>query len=347
MKENEILILRGGEVDDLLAGREHEVIDAVGRAYLAHSRGESSLPHSTFLRFPDDDLNRIIALPAYLGDGFGVAGMKWVASFPGNVQKGMARASAVLILNSSTTGLPEAILESSLISARRTAASAALAARELRRGRATGSAGLIGTGVINFETARFLLHTLPDLAELVLFDLDRERAEAAAARTAEMARGARGVLGDRGGVEVRVAGDREEIFRTCPLIAFATTAVRPHVGDLSTCLPGATILHTSLRDLTADVILAADNVVDDPDHVSRAQTSIHLAEQRTGNRGFIRCTLADLLAGTAPAKKDEDALTVFSPFGLGVLDLAVGHLVRRRALETGRGTIIDSFLPVG
>jgi 2,3-diaminopropionate biosynthesis protein SbnB len=344
MKENEILILRGGEVDELLAGREHEVIDAVGRAYLAHSRGESSLPHSTFLRFPDDDLNRIIALPAYLGDGFGVAGMKWIASFPGNVQKGMARASAVLILNSATTGLPEAILESSLISARRTAASAALAARELRRGRPTGSAGFIGTGVINFETARFLLHAIPDLTELVLFDLDPVRAEAAAARIAEMAQG---VSGGRAAVQVRVAGDREEIFRTCPLIAFATTAVRPHVSDLSACQPGATILHTSLRDLTAEVILAGDNVVDDPDHVSRAQTSIHLAEQQTGNRDFIRCTLADLLAGTAPAKKDEEAVTIFSPFGLGVLDLAVGHLVRRRALASGRGTIIDSFLPVG
>jgi ornithine cyclodeaminase len=338
MNENQILIVRGGEVEEILAGRESDVLDAVSRAYLAHGRGESSLPHSTFLRFPGDDLNRIIALPAYLGDGFGVAGMKWVASFPGNVKKGMARASAVLILNSAATGLPEAILESSLISARRTAASAALAARELRRGRETGAAGLIGTGVINLETARFLLHTLPDLRRFVLFDLDRERAGAMAARLAEMAPGR---------IEVRVAGDPGEVFRSCPLIAFATTAVRPHVDDLSACRPGATILHTSLRDLTAGVILAHDNVVDDPDHVSRAQTSIHLAEQETGDRGFIRCTLADLLAGTAPAKRDEKALSIFSPFGLGVLDLAVGQLVRRLALESGRGTVIDSFLPVG
>ncbi len=341
MKDNEILILRGGEVAGLLAGREHDVLDAVARAYLAHSHGDSSLPHSTFLRFPNDDLNRIIALPAFLGDGFGVAGVKWVASFPGNVPKGMARASAVLILNSPATGLPEAILESSLINACRTAASAALAARELRRGRTTASAGLIGTGVINFETARFLLLTLPDLSELVLFDLDQQRAGEAAARTAEMARSI------RDGVQVRVANDRDEIFRACPLIAFATTAVKPHVDSLAACQPGATILHTSLRDLTAGAILTADNVVDDADHVSRAQTSIHLAEQETGNRGFIRCTLADLLAGTAPEKRDDAIVSVFSPFGLGVLDLAVGDLVRRSALETGKGTVIDSFLPVG
>lgn len=334
MHSNDVLILRGGEVEDLLAGREAEIMDAVGRAYVAHRRGQSSLPHSTFLRFPNDDLNRIIALPAYLGDGFGVAGMKWIASFPGNVKKGFARASAVLILNSAETGLPEAILESSLISARRTAASAALAAQLLRKGRETAGAGLIGTGVINFETARFLSKAIPGLRRFALYDLDRGRAESFAGKLREML----------GGATVDVVDDPRELYRTCPLIAFATTAVKPHVSGLSDCLPGATILHTSLRDLTADVILAADNVVDDADHVSRASTSIHLAEQQTGNRDFIRCTIADLVTGEAPAKKSEEQITIVSPFGLGVLDLAVGQLARDRALETGKGTVIEGFL---
>jgi ornithine cyclodeaminase len=334
MQSNDVLILRGGEMEDLLAGREAEIMDAVGRAYVAHRRGQSNLPHSTFLRFPNDDLNRIIALPAYLGDGFGVAGMKWIASFPGNVKKGFARASAVLILNSAETGLPEAILESSLISARRTAASAALAAQLLRKGRETGSAGLIGTGVINFETARFLSKAIPGIRRFALFDLDRERAASFAGKLREML----------DGPQVDVVDDPRELFRTCPLVAFATTAVKPHVSDLSDCLPGATILHTSLRDLTADVILAADNVVDDADHVSRASTSIHLAEQQAGNRDFIRCTIADLVTGEAPAKRSEDQVTIVSPFGLGVLDLAVGQLARDRALETGRGTVIEGFL---
>ncbi len=336
MSSNDVLILRGSEVEDLLAGREAEIMEAVGRAYVAHRRGHSSLPHSTFLRFPNDDLNRIIALPAFLGDGFDVAGMKWIASFPGNVQKGFARASAVLILNSASTGLPEAILESSLISARRTAASAALAAQLLRKGKETGSAGLIGTGVINYETARFLARAIPGIRRFALYDLDRERAEAFAGRLREL-------LADLGGASVEVVDDSRELFRTCEVVAFATTAVKPHVTDLSDCLPGATILHTSLRDLTADVILAADNVVDDADHVSRANTSIHLAEMQTGNRDFIRCTIADLVTGEAPAKKDESQITIVSPFGLGVLDLAVGELARKKALETGRGTLIEGF----
>ncbi len=340
MRPGSVLILRGDEIDTLLTGRENEIIDAVGRAYVAHGRGQSSLPHSTFLRFPNDDLNRIIALPAYLGDGFGLAGMKWIASFPGNLQKGLARASAVLILNSAETGLPEAILESSIISARRTAASAALAAQVLRAGQETPAAGLIGTGVINFETVRFLSRAVPGISRYLLFDLDRERAAAFADRV-------RGVLPEGSRAEVAVAADVREVYRTCPLIAFATTAVQPHVSDLSECVPGATVLHTSLRDLTADVILASDNIVDDPDHVSRANTSIHLAEQRAGHRGFIRGTLADLLDGAAPAKADPRSLTVFSPFGLGVLDLAVGQIARSLALEAGRGTVIDSFLPTG
>src|SRR5215218_3398022 len=104
MNEGDLLILGGDDVADLLADRESEVIDAVGRAYLAHLAGKSSLPHSSFLRFPGNDVDRIIALPAFLGDGFDIAGVKWVASFPGNVQRGQARASAVLVLNDCRSG---------------------------------------------------------------------------------------------------------------------------------------------------------------------------------------------------------------------------------------------------
>jgi len=337
MDDGRVLILKGDDVSALLQGREVEIVDAVRRAYVAHAKGQSFLPHSSFLRFPGDELNRIIALPAFLGDGFDIAGIKWISSFPGNVRQGMARASAVLIVNSCSTGHVEAILESSLISVKRTAASAALAAQVLLGGGAPAAVGLVGLGVINLEIARFLGALLPGIARCVLFDLDPERGRRFAARLRELAPA----------IATETAPDLATVLARCPLVSFATTAVKPHVEDLSACPPGAVILHVSLRDIAASAILACDNVVDDADHVCRAQTSLHLAEQQTSSRDFIRCSLADLCLGRQPARVDDSTVTVFSPFGLGVLDLAVARLVLDRRGESGRGTAIESFLPTG
>jgi 2,3-diaminopropionate biosynthesis protein SbnB len=331
-----ILVVGGREVEQLLAGREREITDLVARTYVAHNRGESSLPHSLFLRFPGNDLDRIIALPAFLGGGFDVAGLKWISSFPGNLQRGLARASAVLILNNTETGRPEAVLESSLISARRTAASAAQGARTLLQGQPARRVGLIGTGLIQFEIARFL-SAVCGADRYLLYDLDPERAHRFAARLRD--------LGALAAITAEVAAGPEEVLAACPLVSFATTAIRPHIADLSPCPPGAVLLHISLRDLAPEAIVACDNVVDDVDHVVRANTSLHLAEQATGGRAFLRCTLGDILEGKAPARRQDGAIAVFSPFGLGVLDLALGQLVAEAARAAGRGTVMDGFFP--
>jgi ornithine cyclodeaminase len=144
---------------------------------------------------------------------------------------------------------------------------------------------------------------------------------------------------------VRVAASLEAVLESSPLVSFATTAIRPHVRTLRACPRGATILHISLRDLAPEVILACDNVVDDVDHVCRAQTSIHLAEQAEGTRSFIRCTLADILEGRAHASQGDEKITVFSPFGLGILDLAVAKLVLEAAVAHDKGMLVHGFLP--
>jgi N-[(2S)-2-amino-2-carboxyethyl]-L-glutamate dehydrogenase len=334
VREGELLIIKGHEVDSLLRGREREIMAAVRHAYEAHRRGEDSLPHSTFLRFPAEPRNRIIALPAYLGADFDVAGVKWVSSFPANTGSGLDRASAVVVLNSTATGRPQAVLEGSVISAKRTAAGAALAAAELRMGRPARSLAAVGCGLINFEIVRFALVALPELESLVLFDKQRAHAERFREKCGESFPGLR----------VEVAGDVSGALAASPLVSFATTAATPHVADLSPLQRGATVLHISLRDLTPEAVLSCDNVVDDVDHVCRAQTSVHLAEQLTGGRDFIRCTLADVLAGAAPPADGERA-TVFSPFGLGILDLAVAKLVCESAAREGAGSVLESFLP--
>ena len=120
-----------GEVGAWLEDQEMEILRVVRLAYEAHARHETALPYSTFLRFPADDRNRVIALPAYLGNSFNIAGIKWISSFPNNQywtahEPSVGRNHTEL----TETGRPEAIIEGSIISAKRTAASAALAAQQ-------------------------------------------------------------------------------------------------------------------------------------------------------------------------------------------------------------------------
>src|SRR5207237_8761611 len=142
-----------------------------------------------------------------------------------------------------------------------------------------------------------------------------------------------------------ITDDNVIVQLVTPFVSIATTANTTHISEMRECHRASVILHVSLRYLAPDVILCCDNVVDDIDHVCRAQTSVHLAEQRVGHREFIRCTLADILRGWAPAKNGSEKVSVFSPFGLGVLDLAVGKLVRALAFQQGLEAVIGSFLP--
>ncbi len=326
-----MLILGRKQVESLLDGREQFVLDLVRDAYITHAAHNTSLPHSVFLRFPGNDRDRIIGLPAYLGGEQPVGGFKWVSSFPGNTKAGIERASAVIVLNSMSDGRAQALIEGTVISARRTAASAALAARKLTaEGSATGMT-LFGCGPINFEVLRFALAALPELGEVTLYDLDRARSEEFAERIGrEWPR-----------LPVHYADDADQALAAHRLVSLATTAGRPHLTT-GACRPGSVLLHLSLRDLTVESILAARNVVDDTDHVSREGTSIHLAEQHTGNRDFVAAEIGDLLEREGSAA-DPDTVTVYSPFGLGVLDLALAGAVRDAADQAGVGTRIDGF----
>jgi N-[(2S)-2-amino-2-carboxyethyl]-L-glutamate dehydrogenase len=125
----------------------------------------------------------------------------------------------------------------------------------------------------------------------------------------------------------------------------ATTAASPHIHHLSPATHRRTILHVSLRDLAPEVVLACDNVVDDIDHVCRAQTSLHLAEQLTGRRDFIRCSIGELLLGRAALRHKANNTTIFSPFGLGILDIAVAAYVFEQGIGKGLGTVMKSFFP--
>jgi ornithine cyclodeaminase len=328
-----VRILTGDDVAALLERREIDVVEAVRAAYLAHGRGEASLPHSTFLRFPDAPQNRIIALPA-LHCAEQTAGIKWISSFPGNTARGLERASAVIALNCVETGRVKALMDGAIISAKRTAASAVLAALHLAGASAYAAVSFVGGGVISVEVLRFMAVLLPSVRRVSVFDLDRRAAERFVRTGREVAPG----------VEVVVSTSMDSALRHGELVCFATTSIAPHVTSLAAFRDGATVLHLSLRDLSAECVLRCDNVVDDADHVCRAGTSLHLAAEKTAGRAFIRCSLAEILEGRQPPRAPApEKVTVFSPFGLGILDIGLAQFVYRQAALSGTGLELDSL----
>lgn len=144
---------------------------------------------------------------------------------------------------------------------------------------------------------------------------------------------------------VQPAGSLEEVLARSELVSFATTATVPHVASLAALPDGATVLHVSLRDLAVEAILAADNVVDDVDHVNRAATSIHLAAQAAGGTTFVRTTLGEVLNGSSGPRARQGSVTVFSPFGLGILDIAFAAYVVERAAELSAAVRLERFWP--
>jgi N-[(2S)-2-amino-2-carboxyethyl]-L-glutamate dehydrogenase len=328
----ELSIVNGKTVSEIIRARRDECIGIVRGAYLAHADGRSVNPDSYFLRFPEKPDCRIIALPAYLGDGFDVAGLKWIASYPGNVQRGFPRASAVLVLNSYDTGYPFAILESSIISAARTAASAVLAAYWLNgKSRRARALGIVGTGFIARYVYDFLIDTGWSIEEVRLHDLsplESEKFRTTACRP-ECHRA------------VTVVSDAAQLVKGCDLILFTTVASAPHIVDPALFDHNPLVLHVSLRDLAPEILLRSQNVVDDVEHVMKANTSPHLAEQRTGSRSFVTGTLAEIMLGRRSV--DRSRPIIFSPFGMGILDLALGKWLYDRAVAAGQDLRVSDF----
>ncbi|MGW7532274.1 2,3-diaminopropionate biosynthesis protein SbnB [Amycolatopsis sp. NPDC054798] len=327
----EFAVVSGAQVHHVLDGAEKQLVELIEAAYRLHGQQATVNPPSYFLRFPDRPTARIIALPASVGGEVAVDGVKWISSFPENVRTGLPRASAVLILNDQKTGYPLACMESSIISATRTAASAALAADWLtRRGERPRRIGFVGTGLIARYVHRFLVGTGWDFDETAVFDL-----------SAEHAAGFRGYLESTGASGISVRESAEELIRGSDLVVFATVAGEPHVHDPAWFGHRPLVLNVSLRDLSTEVILASANVVDDVEHCLKANTSVHLAEEATGGRDFLDGTLFDVMTGALAL--DAGRPVVFSPFGLGVLDLAVGKHVLDELRRRGELHSVGDF----
>ncbi|WP_296184762.1 2,3-diaminopropionate biosynthesis protein SbnB [Pseudomonas sp. UBA1879] len=326
---SEFHVIPGAVIKDILERQAHNMVARIEQVYLQHHDGQTLNPDSYFLRFPQQPANRIIALPASLEGEDPVAGIKWISSFPGNVAQQKPRASAVVILNDRETGYPYACLEGAQISAVRTAASAVSGAYWLNgQSRKAGSVGFIGAGVIARNIARMLAVEGWEIAQAIVHDFD----DASALALKGFVENADLCTARTGSLKDALAAD---------LVIFATTAGEPYVAPPVTFRAGQVVLNISLRDIAPQLLLAANNLCDDVEHCMKANTSPHLAEQLTGSRAFMNGTLAGLIRGEV--QLDPNKPSIFSPFGLGVLDLALSKYVVDTALAESRAVAIDSF----
>src|SRR5271170_731590 len=248
-------VVPGSAVKRVIDDNKKRVFDAVEAAYRLHASGNTLNPDSYFLRYPDRPSARIIALPAHLGGDFQKSGIKWISSFPENRASNLARASAVLIINDATTGYPLACIEASLISATRTAASAALAAEQISLDPFMGTLGIIGTGVIARTTVEWLLFRNWKFRKISLYDVYRKEAEHFSKW-----------LRDQHNLKADIQDRLEGAISDSSLILFTTTTLAPYLSDEKLLEHCPAVLHLSLRDICVNVILGSQNIVNDVDH---------------------------------------------------------------------------------
>src|SRR5688572_20670260 len=107
-----------------------ELVAAVEELFVEKGEGRVEMPPKPGIHpLPDAFIH---AMPAYI-PRLEAAGMKWVAGFPQNQAKGLPYIAGVLVLNDPSTGLPRMIADCTWITAMRTGAASAVAAKYLAR----------------------------------------------------------------------------------------------------------------------------------------------------------------------------------------------------------------------
>jgi ornithine cyclodeaminase len=149
-----------------------DTIAVISEAVSCISKNDYSQPIKPYLRFKNP-INRIIAMPAYAGGAINMAGIKWIASFPENINNNIPRASSITVLNNTNTGVPIAIFNTALISVIRTASVSGYILKEYDsfRQKPKYNVGIIGYGPIGRYHLKMCESILKDkISNIYLYD---------------------------------------------------------------------------------------------------------------------------------------------------------------------------------
>jgi 2,3-diaminopropionate biosynthesis protein SbnB len=305
-----------------------ECVDVIERAVRAHDRGEFAQPIKPYLRY-GDRRNRIIAMPAYLGGAVERAGIKWIASFPGNLDKMLPRAHSVVVLNNAATGEPEAIINGAALSVIRTASVSGLVIKHgfHARPRRSIRVGITGFGPIGRSHLSMCETLLGDgIGEVSVFDV---RGVAPAALDGYASR-------------PRSVGSWSEAYDDADLFITCTVADAPYIDRAPK--PGSIHLNVSLRDYKASTYahFRSGIVVDDWEEVCRENTDIEMMHKHAGLTAEGTCTLGDVALRGWVKGLPADRPILFNPMGMAIFDIAIADYYVTRASAKAIGTQLPS-----
>ncbi|RPI76829.1 MAG: 2,3-diaminopropionate biosynthesis protein SbnB [Desulfobacteraceae bacterium] len=287
-------------------------IAAVEKAVRCLSRDDFAQPIKPYLRYRDLK-NRIIAMPAFVGGEFNIAGIKWIASFPDNIHKGIPRAHSLIVLNDADNGKPVAVLNTALLSVIRTASVTGLMIQYFDQARNIQDArvGITGWGPIGQYHLKMCAEVFgAKISGYSIFDL----------KAPDLS----GLNGFCPGKAHAVkswedAYQSADLFMTCTVSKESYIDRKPKEGSLQ--------LNISLRDYKTSVyeFIKESVIVDDWDEVCREKTDIEMFHEEKGLQKEHTKSIADVVVHGCLNDYPRHLPIMFNPMGMGLFDIAIAH----------------------
>jgi ornithine cyclodeaminase/alanine dehydrogenase len=321
MPENKLLYL--SQADVVAVGISmSEIIAALETAFRAKGEGRTEMPPKPGVH-PGGGDNFIHAMPAYIQD-LKSAGVKWVSGYPENYKRGLPYITGLLIYNDVENGLPLAVMDCVWITAKRTGAASAVAARRLARPESS-VMGMLGCGVQGQSHAEAFTETFP-LKKILAYDKDAESARRyAAAMTRQLK------------VQVVAVKTPREAVSGCDIVATAGPILKvPHATIQADWLDEGAF--ASLVDYDSywsreALAQAAKFCTDDIPQLKLYQSMGYFQ-----NIPPIHADLGELVTGKKKGRENPKERTMTANLGLAIDDMAVAPLIFARAKEKGIGT---------
>ena len=327
--------LSGPDIDSLSLTRP-EIVEAVESVVAAHGRGETVFEPRVHLVPDNDGVGHVNVLRGHVSSlgQHGVSGIKVVGDFVPNYRIGLPSELGIVSLYDPRTGVPLAIIDATLITEARTGAMTAVGAKYLARpdAKVLGHAGARGTAFSNVT----MLDELLDLDEIRVTSRRPESREAFGQQL-------RAVTSTR----VRVVDTVAEAFDDADILVEATRLTEPApLLRTAAVKPGALVVpYGTVSAVELDLLDVIDKVVVDDWREARSgrfgALRRHVDTGRLSEQSLY-AELGEVVTGRKPGRESPEERILLWHRGLSILDVAVAHLLLRRAEAAEVGTMLRS-----